>query len=63
MPKAAMDKDDGAVFWQNDVRPAGQRLSVEPKAESHPVQQRADKFFGRGVLSADAAPFQLRRRF
>ncbi|MCU0858695.1 MAG: hypothetical protein MUC65_09880 [Pontiellaceae bacterium] len=55
VPETAMDKNNGSVFWQNDVRFPGQGFDVFPEAVSGAVQHGADQHFGLRVL-----PFDLR---
>jgi hypothetical protein len=38
MPKASVDKHDGLMADQHDVRPAGQIFAVETESESESVQ-------------------------
>jgi len=54
VPEAAVHKDDGASFRQNNVRLAGQILAVESETISEPMQERADLSFRRCVSRMDA---------
>jgi hypothetical protein len=38
VPEAPMYKDDGIVFRENDIRPAGQIFAMKAEAVPHPVQ-------------------------
>jgi len=38
VPEAPMHKDDGIVFRENDIRPAGQIFAMKPEAVPHPVK-------------------------
>ena len=57
VPKAAVDKDDGAIFWQDEVGSAGQRFVFRPihrEAVTKAVEHRAQGELRFGVASADA---------
>ena len=53
MPEATMNKNDGAIFGQDDVRAAGQILAVQPEAKTGCVQKRTHNHFGFGALALD----------
>lgn len=55
VPEAAVDENDSAVSWKNDVWPAGQLLGVEPEAEPLPVQGAADQPLRSSIRASDAA--------
>ena len=53
MPETAMHEHHRAVFWQHDVRPAGEILSVQAEPKAHGMQNPADRQFRSGVFPAD----------
>jgi hypothetical protein len=55
VPKAAVHKDYLAESGKNQIGPAGKVLSVEPKAETQPVDKPPHHQLGGGVLAADPA--------
>ncbi len=55
MPEAAVDENDCFVFRQNNIRFAGQRFDVQPKAVTHPMQQAPDDQLRGSIFPADAA--------
>lgn len=57
VPEAAVDEDDGAVFGQDDVGPAGELAvlrAADGEAVTQPVEHGPDKQLGLGVAPADA---------
>ena len=50
VPKAAMDENGMLVFRKNDIRFSGQVISIKPEPISLVMQERANSFFGFGVL-------------
>jgi hypothetical protein len=57
VPEAAVDKDDGAVFRQDEIGFAGQGFVFRPvdrEAVAEPMEHRAHGEFGLGVAAADA---------
>lgn len=55
MPEAAMNKNHGFVFRQNDIGTAGQFPVMQPEAIAHAVQERPDNHLRLGILTGDAA--------
>lgn len=53
MPEATMNKNDGAIFGQDDVRATWQVLAVKSEPKTGCVQQRAHNHFGFGALALD----------
>jgi len=53
VPETAVDKDDGFILWQNNVRLAGEAFDILPEAVSGAVQQRADENFRLRILPAN----------
>lgn len=51
MPEAAVYKNYGMVFRQNDVGLSGQFPVVFPEPESRPVQLAPDKLFRPGITA------------
>ena len=57
MPEAAVDEDDGAVFRQDDVGPAGERFvlrAVDGEAVAEAVEHGSQGELGFGIPAADA---------
>lgn len=55
VPKAAVDKDYGAIFGKDDVGAPRQIAPMKPKAISHCVENRSHPKFRRGVAIPDPA--------
>jgi hypothetical protein len=55
VPEAAVNKNDGFVFGQDNVGAAGQFAVVQPEPVTHLVQEGADDEFGLGVAGTDSA--------
>jgi hypothetical protein len=53
MPETTMDKDNGLVFGQDDIRPARQVPGVKPVAKPSGMQCTPNHQLRLGVLSAD----------
>ena len=53
MPETSMDENNGLILRKDDVRLAGEIVSVKPKPVSEPVKEAADDFFGLCVLAPD----------
>ena len=57
MPEAAVDEDDGAVFRQHEIGPAGEGFvarTVDREAVAEAVEHRTKSQFGFRVPPADA---------
>lgn len=57
VPEAAMDENDGVVFWQHDVRPTWKGFvfrSIDCEAVAEPMKHRPNGKFRFRVASADA---------
>lgn len=54
VPEAAMYKNHGPVFGQDDVRFSGKRFDVFPEAVPRAMQHGADEYLGLGVGAPDA---------
>lgn len=54
MPVAAVDKDNGAVAGQDEVRGAGQLFLVQSEAVSGAVENAPQQDFRLGVLRLNA---------
>ena len=54
VPEAAVNKNDGVVFRQDDVGFSRQLFDVFAEAVARAVQHRTDEDFGFGVLTFDA---------
>lgn len=51
MPEATVYKNDGVVFWQNDIGLSGQFPVIFPEPEPCPVQLAPDKLFRFGIAT------------
>ena len=54
VPEAAVNKDDGFILREHNVRFAGQGFDVFPEAVSRTVQQGTQPYFWLGVFSPDS---------
>ncbi len=54
VPEAAVDKDDGAIFGEDDVWGAGQGADVVAVAETGSEQSLTHFLLGLGITRADA---------
>ena len=53
MPETAMDKDNGAVAREHDIRAAGKVPPVQTVAEAFAKQHGADELFRTGIAAFD----------
>ena len=54
VPKAPVDKDYLAVFWEDDVWAARQVADMQPEPEAQPVRRAPDNLLRRRVTAVDA---------
>jgi hypothetical protein len=62
VPEAAMDEDDFAMAWHNNIGLAGQVLPMETEPESLAVKDRADYSLWLCIFAANSR-HQCRARF
>lgn len=48
-----MNKDNGFILRQNNIRLAGELFVMEPEAVAHTMQERAHQLLRPGVLALD----------
>lgn len=53
MPETAVDENDDAVSWKDQIRPTRQILSVQSVTKSEPVQRTAKNPFRPGIHIAN----------
>lgn len=53
VPITAVDKDDGIVFLQADVRTAGKPRTMKAKSKTQPVKTTSQQKFRLGILALD----------
>lgn len=54
VPKTTVNKDDGAIFWKDNIRLSRKVFAMQAKPIAHSVKQRTDKQLRPGIARSDA---------